>query len=215
MFPLCDLGPATLNPAVQVFFSNGVTVKDGVVLFFYQDQQGNLATEYWGPVLHLVPVSSGIWLVHEGFAVQVRHLFISGSAADILCFCQFNPGWLKDDGTVAFAALGLLPNAAQIGFLKGRFPNAKVHTLFESGVTGRVTDCKVALWQKGKDASFRVSGDLVEITYKSRRYKISLAVLSLNRFETTASIRSKIRTHKPNGCLGSYHEFFVSNQNRR
>ena len=215
MLPLLDLGPARLNPAVQVFFLNWLTVKDGVLLFFYQDKCGNLATEYWAPVLHLVPVSSGIWLVHEGFAVQVRHLFIGGSAADILCFCHFNPDWLNDDGTVAFAALGLLPNAAQIGFLKVQFPNAKVHTLFESGITGKVTDCKVALWQKGKDASFRVSGDLIQIAYKNRRYKIPLTVFSLNRFETTVSVRSKIRTHKPKSCLGSYHEFFVSNQNRR
>lgn len=215
MFPFCDLGPARLNPAVQVFFLNWITVKDGVLLFFYQDQHGNLATEYWARVLHLVPVSSGIWLVHEGFAAQVRHLFIGGSAADILCFCHFNPDWLKDDVAVAFAAVGLLPNAAQIGFLKGRFPNAKVHTLFESGLTGKVTDCKIALWQKGKDASFRVIDDLVQVTYRNRRYKIPVAVFSLNRFETIIGIRSKIRTHKPKGCSGSYHEFFVSGQNRR
>lgn len=213
MFALCNPGPTELSTAVQVYFYNWVTVKDGVLLFFYQDQHSGLATEYWARVLHLVPVSSGIWLVHEGFAAQVRHLFIGGSAADILCFCQFNPDWLKDDGTVAFAALGLLPSATQIGFLKGRFPNAKVHTLFESGITGKVMDCKIALWQKGKDASFRVSGDLIEITYRNRRYKIPLAVFSLSRFETTVSIRSKIRTHKPKACLGSYHEFFVSNQN--
>ncbi len=215
MHPLCDLGPTELNTAVQAYFFSWVTVKNGVLLFFYQDQHGNLATEYWAPKLHLVPVSSGIWLVHEGFAVQVRHLFLGGSAADILCFCQLNPNWLNDVGTVAFAALGLLPNVDQIGFLKGRFPNAKVHTLFESGITGKVTDCKVALWQKGKDASFRVIDDLVQITYRNRRYKISVAVFSLNRFETTMGIRSKIRTHKPKGCSGSYHEFFVSGQNRR
>ncbi len=215
MFPLCNLGPARLNPAVQVFFLNWITVKDGVLLFFYQDKCGNLATEYWVPELHLVPVSSGIWLVHQGFEVQVRHLFIGGSAADILCFCQFNPNWLKDDGTVAFAALGLLPNSAQMGFLKVQYPNAKIHTLFESGITGRVTDCKIALWQKGKDASFRVVDDLIQIIYKTRQYKISVAVFSLNRFENTIGIRSKIRTHKPKGCIVSYHEFFVSNQNRR
>ncbi len=215
MFPLCDIFPAGLNPAVQVFFLNWVTVKNGVLLFFYQDKRVNLATEYWAPPRHLVPVSSGIWLVYEGFAAQVRYLFIGGSAADILCFCQFNPDWLKGDCTVAFAALGLLPNAAQIVFLKERFHNAKIHTLFENGITGRVTDCKIALWQKGKDASFMVINDQVQITYKNRRYKIPVAVFSLNRFETAIGIRSKIRTHKPKGCPGSYHEFFVSNQNRR
>jgi len=214
MFPLGDPGPTGLNTAVQSLFFNLVTVKNGVLLFFYQDKHGNLATEYWAPELHLVPATSGIWLFHEGFAVQVRHLFVGGSAADILCFCQFNPDWLKDDGTVAYAALGLLPNAGQIGILKARFPKAKFHTLFESGITGKVADCKIALWKQDKDASFRVSDDLIQITYKNRRYKIPRAVFSLNQFETAVSVRSKIRTHKPKGCLGSYHEFFLNKHNR-
>lgn len=215
MFSQCDPGPIGLNSVARVFFINHITINNGDFLFFYQDQQRDRATELWALGRHLVPVSTGIWLVHEGPAVQVRNLFVAGSAADIICFCHFNPNWLQVSGSVAFAALGLLPTSDQIVFLKRRFANAKVHTVFESGIIGRVTDCKIALWQKGKDASFRVIDDLILITYRNRRYKIPVAVFSLNRFETTIGIRSKVRTHKPKGGSGSYREFFLSIQNRR
>lgn len=211
MFPLNDPGPPGLNPAVQAFFLNRITVKNEAFLFFYQDHQQELAMEHWAPGQHLVPVSSGIWLVFEGFPAQVRHLFLSHSAADILCFCHLKSEWLKPPGNVAFAALGLLATVGQFRFLKERFANAKVHALFDAGLTGRVTDCKIALWQAGKDAGFRVADDLVQITYRNRKFSIPTAVFSLNRFEKTVAIRSSIRTHKPKGCFSTYQEFFVNN----
>lgn len=209
MLPLSDPGPSIISPFVQAFFADHVTVKDDTFLFSYQDNLNGLATEYWAPALHLVPVSAGIWLVNEGFPAQARHLFLSYSAADILCFCQLRPEWLHIPGNVAFAALGLMVTAAQVYFLKERFANAKVHTLFDAGLTGRVTDCKVALWRAGKDASFKITDDLVQINYHKRKFSIPTAVFSLNRFEKTVALRSHIRTHKPKG-FDSYHEFFVN-----
>lgn len=208
MLPLSDLGPSVINPFVQAFFADNITVKDDTFLFSYQDNLHGPVTEYWAPDLHLVPVSAGIWLVNEGFPAQARHLFLSHSAADILCFCQLRPEWLRIPGNVAFAALGLLATADQLGFLKESFANAKVHTLFDAGLTGRVTDCKIALWRAGKDASFKITDDLVQISYHNRKFSIPSAVFSLNRFEKTVALRSNIRTHKPKG-FDSYHKFFV------
>jgi len=167
------------------------------------------AIETWTTGQHLVPLSSAIWLAHEGFPGQVRHLFLGHSAIDILCFCQLRPEWLQRPGSVAFAALGLLATSAQVNFLKQRFTNAKVHTLFDAELTGRVTDCKVALWYSGKDASFRIADDLVQINYHNRKIIIPTVVFSLNRFEKTVALRSNIRTHKPKD-FNSYHEFFVN-----
>ncbi|KAA8476834.1 hypothetical protein BDE36_1317 [Arcticibacter tournemirensis] len=209
MFPLTDTGPPALDPGVLAFFMNRIAVQGQVFLFSYQDQQGGTATEYWSSGLHLVPAFAGTWLVHEGFPAQVRHLFLSHSAADILCFCQLRPDWLTVPGNVAFAALGLLATASQARFLKERFANAKVHTLFDAGLTGRVTDCKIALWRAGKDAAFRVMDDTVQITYRRRKFNIPVSAFSLHRFEKAVALRSNIRTHKPKGCFGSYHEFFV------
>jgi hypothetical protein len=209
MLPLSDPGPSVINPFVQAFFADHVTIKDNAFLFSFQDNQHGLDTEYWTPGQHLVPVAAGIWLVNKGFPAQARHLFLSHSAADILCFCQLRQEWLRIPGNVAFAALGLLATAAHVHFLKERFTNAKVHTLFDAGLTGRVTDCKVALWRAGKDASFKVTDDLVQINYYNCKFSIPTAVFSLNRFEKTVALRSNIRTHKPKG-FDSYHEFFVN-----
>nr|WP_157247159.1 hypothetical protein [Pedobacter panaciterrae] len=148
-------------------------------------------------------------MVHEGFPAQVRHLFLGHSATDIICFCQLRPEWLRVPGNVVFAALGLLANAAQVVFLKERFTGAKVHTLFDAELTGRVTDCKIALWQAGKNAAFRIAEDLVQISYRNRKFSIPTAAFSLNRFEKAVALRSNIRTHKPRG-FGSYQEFFVN-----
>ena len=208
MFPLSDPGPSVINPFVRAFFADQITVKDDTFLFSYQDNFHGLSTEYWAPALHLVPRSAGIWLVNEGFPEQARHLFLSHSAADILCCCQLRPEWFRIPGNVAFAALGLLATADQMGFLKESFTNAKVHTLFDAGLTGRVTDCKVALWRAGKDASFKITDDLVQINYHNRKFSIPTAVFSLNRFEKTVALRSNIRTHKPK-CFDSYQEFLV------
>lgn len=209
MLPFGDPGPSVINPFVQAFFADHITVKDDTFLFSYQNNRHGLATECWAPDLHLVPVSTGIWLVNEGFPAQAGHLFLSHSAADILCFCQLRPEWLRIPGNVAFAALGLLATTAQVHFLKESFANAKVHTLFDTGLTGRVTDCKVALWRAGKNASFKITADLVQINYHNRKFIIPTDIFSLNRFEKTVALRSNIRTHKPKG-FSSYHEFFVN-----
>lgn len=208
MLSLSDPGLSVINPFVQAFFADHITVNEDTFIFSYQDNLHRLAMEHWTPGQHLVPVAAGIWLVNKGFPAQARHLFLSHSAADILCFCQLRPEWLRIPGNVAFAALGLLATATHVHFLKERFANAKVHTLFDAGITGRVTDCKVALWRAGKDASFKITDDLVQIKYHNRKFSISTAVFSLNRFEKTVALRSHIRTHKPKG-VDSYHKFFV------
>lgn len=203
-----DPGPSVINPDVLGFFTNQIIAQNETFLFSYQQGHCKPAMETWAPGQHLVPLSSAIWLVHDGFPTQVRHLFLSHSAADIICFCQLRPEWLRRQGNVAFAALGLLATSAQIHFLRERFTGAKVHTLFDAELTGRVTDCKVALWGSGKDAGFRIADDQVQINYRNRKFSIPTAVFSLSRFEKTVALRSNFRTHKPNG-FNSYHEFFV------
>lgn len=209
MPPPVDPGPSAINSDVVTFFTNQIIIQNETFLFSYQEGHRIPAMEIWAPGQHLVPLSSAIWLAHEGFPAQVRHLFLGHSAADILCFCQLRPEWLRRPGNVAFAALGLLAASTQVNFLKERFTNAKVHTLFDAELTGRVTDCKVALWRSSKDASFRIAADLVQINYHNRKFNIPTAVFSLSRFEKTVAVRSNIRTHKPRG-FNSYHEFFVN-----
>ncbi|SDF94138.1 hypothetical protein SAMN05421827_102195 [Pedobacter terrae] len=200
----------SVSKSVLDFFEKYVKIRDEDFLFSFQKSKENGQLEYWSADLHLVPSSGGIWLASNGFPVQVRHLFLSHSAADILCFCHHFPSWLRISDSVAFVALGLKASYSQIDQLKRQFFNAKVHTLFDAGITGRVTDCKVALWIKGTNATFIAADELIHINYSRNRFRIPIDVFSLSRFEKTIGIRSGIRTHKPKGDFNSFYEFFIN-----
>jgi len=202
----------SLSKNVLDFFQRHLTIRNGDFLFSYQEGKENAQTECWSADLHLVPASTGIWLAYEGFPVQIRHLFLAHSAADILCFCHHFQSWLKISDNVAFAALGLVASNFQINLLKIQFVNAKVHTLFDAGITGRVSDCKVAFWLKGTKATFITDGELIHISHYRNRFTIPVEAFSLNRFEKTVGIRSGIRTHKPKGGFNSFYEFFINTQ---
>lgn len=203
--------PATLlSKNVLDFFQRHSTIRNGDFLFSFLEGKKQTRMECWSAGLHLVPASTGIWLAYDGLPVQVRHLFLSHTAADILSFCHFFPSWLKISDTIAFAAVGPIASNPQISLLKRQFFNAKVHTLFDVGITGRVTDCKVALWIKGTDATFIVDRELIHVSYHRNKFVIPVEAFSLNRFEKTVGIRSGIRTHKPKGNFNSFCEFFIN-----
>lgn len=192
------------------FFREHLVERNSSLQFTFRDDRGNREMEYWSNDIHMVPTTDGIWLAYKGFPAQVRHLFLSHSAADILCFCHYNSNWLTAEGNIAFAALGLVALSDQLHLLKVLFFNAKVHTLFEDGITGRVSDCKVALWLKDTDATFRLDGEDIHISYHKSRFAIPVQLFSLNRFEKIAGLRSGIRTHKPKDGSNSFYDFFVN-----
>lgn len=200
----------SFSKSVLGFFQKHLTIRNGDFLFSFQEGNESVQTECWSAGLHLVPSSTGIWLAYDGFPVQIRHLFISHSAADILCFCHHFPSWVKISNNVAFAALGLVVSNSQISLLKHQFVNAKVHTLFDAGITGRVSDCKIALWIKGTDATFIAYGELIHIRHHRNKFVIPVEAFSLNRFEKTVGIRSGIRTHKPKDDFNSFYDLFIN-----
>ena len=42
------------------------------------------------------------------------------------------------------------------------YKNAKIHAVFDAGISGRVADCKVGIWSLGRDARFTLVRDQVE-----------------------------------------------------
>lgn len=198
-----------LSVPVLSFFRDHFINMDSSLQFVFQNNEGGAVSEYLSKDLHLTPSTDGIWLVYKGFPSQVRHLFLSHSATDILCFCHYNTGWLNSSDSVAFAALGLIVSSGQLHFLKRLFFNAKFHLLFDGGTTGRVSDCKVAIWLNGKDADFVAIGDDLHIFYNQNKFIIPIELFSLHYFEKMVGIRSGIRTHKPKHDFNSYYDMFV------
>lgn len=199
-----DLFIDSIKQVVWSFFESfSIRDNDGI-RFFYLSENNHLTTEYLNESGNKVPSTRAIWLAGTGLPNQVRHLFLSNSAAELICFCHFYPDWLRNENAVVFAALGLMPTFHQLLFLKETYPNAKIHMVFDTEITGRVTDCKIALWLKRLDATFFYRENVINIYYKNRYFDIPEDKFSLFRFEQVAGFRSGIRTHKPTGAFSSY-----------
>lgn len=199
-----------LKSEVRNFFAPYVHMTGDSVVFAYNLENREADHEHWHDNGVRVPVSSGIWSARDSLPVSVTNLFIGHSASDLLCFCHYYPHWIASPCSAAFASLGLLPTKEQILRLKSVFQNAKIHTVFDTGISGRVADCKVATWQTGKNVRFTLTDDHGEFYCDKKRYRIPVSVFSLNRFEKAAGVRSGIRTHKPKAQFETFHQFFSS-----
>ena len=199
-----------LKPEVRNFFVPHINIVADNIKFPYTLENQVLAQEHWNENGVRIPVCKGMWLVTDGLPVSVTHLFIGHSASDLLCFCHYYPNWVNPPCLSAFASLGLLPTKEQFTWLKTLLPNAKIHAVFDSGISGRVADCKVAMWQLGKNARFRLTDDHGEFYYNKKKYRIPINIFSLSRFEKLSGIRSGIRTHKPKAPFETFYQSFTN-----
>jgi len=208
--PWRDNGISRIKPEVRNFFEPYIDMVEGNVVFPYALENHVVDQEHWGENGLRIPVSKGMWLVTDSLPVSVTHLFIGHSASDLLCFCHYHPNWVDPPCLSAFASLGLLPTKEQFIWLKSHFPNAKIHTVFDAVISGRVADCKVAAWQLGKNARFSLANDHGEFYYNKKKYRIPISIFSLSRFEKLSGIRSGIRTHKPKAPFETFYQSFTN-----
>lgn len=197
-----------IKPQVQHFFEPWLDVSTETELqFSYTDQ--TTSQKNWEVINAygtLIPSTTGIWCAGAYHPNTVRHSFLFYSAIEVLSFCTMNTDWLIRPGNVAFSALGLCPVASQVEVLRSRFPNARLHTVFGNDVLGRIADCKVALWAKGKDAHFYMHQDIIIVQYNSKSFRIPEPIFSLHLFEQKSSLRAGIRTHKPKAGFAAFFE---------
>lgn len=199
-----------LKSEVRNFFAPYFHVVEDKILFPYTLENQIVAQEHWSENGVRIPVCKGMWLVMDSLPVSVTNLFIGHSASDILCFCHYYPNWVYSPCLSAFVSLGLLPTKEQFTWLKSLFPNAKIHTVFDGGISGCVADCKVATWQLGKNARFSIVDDHGEFYCNKKKYRIPVSIFSLNRFEKLSGIRAGIRTHKPKAPFETFYESFIN-----
>jgi hypothetical protein len=189
-----------LKPEAIKLFTPFFKYHNGRIIFSY----GN-SVESWAPCLHRIPSTIEIWLAGDDNPNLITDLYISYSAAELLCFAsQRSFNLLRHPEQVAFAALGLLPAVAQVEALKAIFPLARWHLLFGPDLLGRVTDAAIASWYKGHSVSFRVNNEQVIICYNGKLYTFENRVFSLNGFERLTGLRAGMRTHKPLRGLPSF-----------
>lgn len=176
-------------------------------MFFYRDDDQVVAAETWVGREIALPSAHGIWVTSEGLELQIRHLFLSCSAVEIICFCQLYPEWLSQPYSVAFASLGARAEYSQLQKLLTWFPNAKTHLLFENNVIGQLTDCKIALWAIKKDAKIYLHNQSAVFLINSRKITLETEAVSLAQFEKVFGKRFRLKTHKPRLGFNSYFQF--------
>jgi hypothetical protein len=197
-----------LKPEVITLFTPFFRYADSRLLFNY----GKTDIESWAPELHSVPSTLDFWVAGASHSNLVTDLYISHSAAELFCFAsQRSFNLLKHPEQVAFAAVGLLPSAAQVNALKTAFPYARWHMIFSPDLLGRIADAAVASWYKGRSVSFRVSNDQVMISYYGKPFVLDSGFFSLNIFERITGLRAGMRTHKPPRGLPSFIELQLPN----
>lgn len=196
-----------LTPEVIKFFTPFFQYADGRLIFHY----GKQALESWARNWHRVPSTSECWLANADHPNLISDLYISYSAAELLCFISQRAFLLKFPDQIAFAAVGLLPSTEQVEVLKSTFPFARWHLIFDTNLVGRITDAVIATWFKSRSVSFLVMNEQVMITYCDKPFIVKSEVFSLSRFERLTGLRAGMRTHKPLHGLSSFIELQFAN----
>lgn len=152
-----------------------------------------------------------MWLAGGQMANMVTDLYVSYSAADLICFANFDIlSFLQLSGQRAYTALGLLPTRWQVDVLKRRFPGACWHTLFGDGLLGSIADTRIAAWLKGHDARFHFIAGVIIVKYRGKTFEFKDAGFSLSRFERITGLRAGVRTHKPPAGFASFLTYHLS-----
>ena len=170
------------------------------------------AFETWSAEIHVIPSTPETWLAGAAYPTLITDLFVSYSAAELLCFVSQRRDYVcRYPEQQAFAALGLLPANAQVKDLKTLFPNARWHLLFGPDLLGKITDATVAAWFKGNAVSFKMIAGRLAARYRNRKFYFDADSFSLHRFELATGMRSAMRTHKPPNGYPSFTAFQKKN----
>lgn len=165
---------------VRLFFEPYYQVlPDGSVFFPFGDEAEHFSVRY-----HYVPSTVVPWMAGSG-----PLLFISFSAMEALAFLSVHYHAYPDFKRLRFVAIG--------NYLTGLgVTGSKISLLFGNDILGRLTDIKVSLLLRNKDASLFYRGDEC---FEIDRQQFEAERLTLNTFETACGVRSGIRTIKPRG----------------
>ncbi len=165
---------------VRLFFEPYYHVlPDGSICFPFGDE-----AEHFNGLYHFVPSTVVNWMAGDG-----PLLFISYSAMEALAFLSVHHHAYPDFKQLRFIAIG---NYLTGFSLTGR----KISMLFGNDILGRLTDIKVSLLLRNKDASLFYHGDE---SFEINGHQFEAERLSLNTFETACGVRSGIRTIKARG----------------
>ena len=177
---LTELG---VSKELQAFFNITET------LFSYGNDQ-----EYFGPGIHLIPTTNNLWVAGNDTASE---LVITSSAMEAIAYLALNTYRYPVTETICFIAIGNLPHAAQLDWIRANRQKRKLTLVFGNDLLGRLADIAVACGLCNKAVRLCWSDGQVEVFVNNRQFEATPELLTLNTFEKAAGIRTGIRTRKP------------------
>ena len=213
MSPSCYLDEIGFKNEVLDFFGPYFIANSShLVCFEYHIDLKLQANEYCSKEGTRIPSTNGIWFAGSESPALVRNLYLFSSALEALSFFHFFTDKLQCPEQIAIISVGISPSFGQISQLKSIYKNARIHLVFETALLGRLFDCRLSLWIKGKDAkfSFIKEKEAISIDFRNKNYLIPTSQLSLFAFEKRLGLRSGIRTHKPPKNFNSFYELLLS-----
>lgn len=181
------------------------------VLFFkfaHQDQTGQIVFDFFGEqgrkvdceILSLYrnkKASRGISILN--LSEDSRSIFVSDSYASLICFAnQFK-------ARISFDEAGFLIIGAEfdLSLLTQAFKKvskmAKINTVFNTSILGRVMDCKIQDLIHDHDCTYYLYSDWVHLKNQKRNKvsKESIFTFSLRTYCISQGVKQTVRTFKP------------------
>jgi|SRR5579863_7090423 len=172
-----------IPPGIQAFF------KANELLFNYGGD-----FEHFGTGFHLVPTTPNLYIA--GSEVT-KELMIASSVMEAMAFLTLAGHRYPNLDDLSVIAIGNLPHPGQLNWIKSRCQKRKITMVFGKDILGRLTDIKVAAGIRNKVVRLTMRENRIDIEYNQIQYRFNQDSLSLNKFEKSAGLRSKIRTCKP------------------
>lgn len=129
---------------------------------------------------------------------RATNIFFAESAIDAISFYQlykhkynFDSVLISTGGTVC---------ADQVKNVLAHYPNAKINTIFDNDLTGKLYDIRVAAIQMARNLSISKKPDEVDFALEGKDpFTLPCAKVSLRAFCTASGLRPDVRAHKSEG----------------
>ncbi len=140
--------------------------------------------------------SSGIWLADLSGTGFPGRVFIGESAIDAMSFYQlFRKKFQLDNA--AFISSGGYVTDKQLRNIISKFPNSRIHTIFDNDLSGHLYDIRAACMKANKDLQVFYKQGGFEFNYHNKnKFTLNKDQVSLTRFRKETGIRTQISVHK-------------------
>lgn len=169
----------------------------GRLIVDYRDENGKVVDQETHAVSMQKLSSCGILHFSPVLAENVRRLYISDALMPLICLVQSKIRQMDFTYSV-FLSTGARMNRELVVKGMEQYPiQVKIYTVFGYSLIGRIRDCKVQHWIKGRDCRFRVDGNKFVAVFPGKEFRMPVGGFSLRNHLRQIGIRQTLATLKP------------------